>query len=708
MELMKILSCSLLLVPAFVWAAERPLEPCSAYREDDFNRMRAEVLRQEIPVRMSVWRRDLAEARSRFAGLFGSARPVARERVEKRLEIAESLVAFVERNVARGDVSSVLFAEQGLEDLRKLGLSFKKEAACWRKNPEFPGVGPKMLSGSDFGMKGDGVTDNTAAFSSAAKALTGLNGAPAILDIAPGTYRFGSLRKDCWQPSHISFERVTNALVRGSSPDAVKFVFTDIGGYGLVLFRCANVTVRGVEVQWEGALHSEGRVVEVDRAGRALVVEHVPGTMRPDDPRFDKIGHSQACAQFREDGSRVCAAHTIITDRRRKVVDLGDGMFRIPVDDSVFGGCYLNCEIGGFLQMPCRNNNARALLALDSPLTTFEDIRVLNSPSAAFTGHGSAPSLSRCVIRPKPGMRISTNADGFMTDRGSYMAHCDFSGMLDDGHNPHGYGGYIATSDGTNLVYKSRNTYLRPHKGDLLTVMRPESGQFLANLRATSDSAWSGWKGEREYTKTAFEALPDDLRTYETIGCGAVSNAEQIRMVLGKTKARPLPDQVYFPDMDGVGGVISDCRISHMRGKALSVQSSNMLIEDVIVEDVYCGIGVCALSDWTEGPLPYHVIVRNCALRNVEVGLRFEHRLCDRGDAFAAGIRGVSVSDVSLDGCADCLYLANVSDATLENVVAKGCRKPGCLRLSERVAFRSCTFNGEKMDLAKQINTRKE
>ena len=705
---MKTLFLSVFLAPVFVWAVERPLVPCSAYREDDFNRLRVGKLREEIPVRLATCRRELADARELFGGFFGSARPVARERVGKRLEIAESLVAFVERNAARGDVSSVLFAEQGLEDLRKLGSYFKEEAACWRTNPESTYASPKILSGNDFGMRGDGVADNTAAFTAAAKALARLGGAPAILDIAPGTYRFGSLRKDCWQPAHISFERLTNVLVRGRSPDAVKFVFTDICGYGLVLFRCANVTVRGVEVQWEGALHSEGRVVEIDRAGKTLVVEHTVGTMRPDDPDFDRIGHSQACAQFRKDGSRVNAAHTILTDRRRKVSDLGGGRFRIPVDGSMFLGCFLNCEIGGFLQMPCRNNKVRALVALDSPFTTFEDIRVLNSPSAAFTGHGSAPSLSRCVIRPKAGMRISTNADGFMTDRGSYMAHCDFSGMLDDGHNPHSYGGYIAASDGTNLVYKSRNTYLRPHKGDLLTVMRPESGQFLANLRTASDSAWAGWKEEREYTKTAFEALPHDLRTYETIGSEAVSNAEQIQMVLGKVKPRPLPDQVYFPDMNGVGGVINDCRISHMRGKAFSIQSSNMLVENVTVEDVNCGIGVCALSDWTEGPLPYHVIVRNCALRNVKVGLRFEHRLCDRGDAFTAGIRGVSVSNVTFVGCADCLYLANVSDATLENVVAKGCRRPGCLKLSERIAFRSCTFNGETMNLEAPTNSKKK
>ena len=160
-------------------AGEQP-PPLSAYAETPWLLARAEEIARTAPGALAEARRSLDAIRPELAAAFAAAPgSVERERVEKRLEIADDIFRFVERKLAAGDPSSLQFAERGVEDLRLFMDYFREELELWPSTPDNPSVTPVVVVAADYGVTGDGKTCNFDAFARCFAAVRALGGAPS-------------------------------------------------------------------------------------------------------------------------------------------------------------------------------------------------------------------------------------------------------------------------------------------------------------------------------------------------------------------------------------------------------------------------------------------------------------------------------------------------------------------------------------------------
>jgi len=649
------------------------------YREDAFNRGRAARLKDEVPAQVRAWETRLAETREKLTATFANvdASHYRRERVFRRLAVAEDLLTFVRRTFAQGDVSSVLFAEHGLEDLTEFDRYFAAERECWPQSPENPSVVAERLSAADFGLVGDGKTDNMPAFRRAMDAVRTRKGRPTVLTVPAGDYLFdpptnSPLRKVGDVLAQV--RGISNLLIAGEGPDKVRFV----AGYERMsafnFLDCRNCVLRGVEISWRDAVHCEGRVTAFDAKTASADIVVNPEGLRPDYPLY-RTYNAQVTSQFDDEGRLVFGPTYQFFDPKHPPMDLGGGNWRIFFSTNFPGSTYAKLQVGKNLVIPCRGGYICAATSVRGTFNSFVDVWVRNSPTLAFSG-GDYTSVVRCRVFPKKGFSLSTNADGFISSRSTYFADCDFRNMLDDGHNPHSYGGYVADSTPTGLVYKSRHTFLFPADDRLLLLVRAETGEFLGNIRSRGPSATCVWGDEGGYTRTVFEALPPDVRTYVSLGCGAVSCERQKEIVMGRAKGMPLPDQIYHPNLEGVGDITLRCRIASLRGGCFSIQASNALIEDTTLVNVPSGIRINCLTQWTEGPAPYHVTVRNCRLEGLYAAVSTAMRLPSHGTPQTAPIRGILFDGLDVRSCEEGFSFRNADDVTLRRIKMTDVRKP--------------------------------
>lgn len=98
---------------------------------------------------------------------------------------------------------------------------------------------PEALNVRDFGAKGDGKTVENAAFERAFAAVRALNGRPAVLKVPAGDYLF-----ETTAASHLSLSGLTNFVLRGESPEKVRFLCGTYDAGCVQIDRCENVWVR--------------------------------------------------------------------------------------------------------------------------------------------------------------------------------------------------------------------------------------------------------------------------------------------------------------------------------------------------------------------------------------------------------------------------------------------------------------------------------
>ena len=127
---------------------------------------------------------DLADLRKRLPEIFKDCKDSFRhEWFATRLEAAERLAALPNR-------TPLMQAE--LDEFR---ASFRDALAHWANDPLNPAVKPEEIDARDFGVKGDGVSDDAPAFARAVDAVRRLGGRPCVLRIPAGLYTDQELRE---------------------------------------------------------------------------------------------------------------------------------------------------------------------------------------------------------------------------------------------------------------------------------------------------------------------------------------------------------------------------------------------------------------------------------------------------------------------------------------------------------------------------------
>ena len=593
--------------------------PMPAFRVDALQPARRAELRAEAPARVDAFAKRLDSVAAKAERLFADVKgKLPGERTAKRLAMARRLAEWVRERLADGTPEGDGFAELGLADMEEFESSFAGEFACWAESPDNPSVAPAILHLRDFGAAGDGKADDAPAFAKAMDAVRALRGKPAILETGEGVFRLDAVRG-----VHLPARGLTNLVVRGGGMDRTRIVFGTYDAAGLRLDTCRNVTVRGMELDWAETPFAEGVVTSFDGKTGWVTLKAKDGALAPDDPRFRKGGRRLVCAVFDRDG-KMTERPFVFT--RGEAERLEEGLFRIRVETGA--GVDVALAPGATLSVPDRRP-FRTAAAQDSEYCTFEDVRVRCAPSSAFSAVGSRmTAVRRCVIRPKEGFLLSSNADGFYCSRGAYIAHCDFSGMNDDGTNPHGNCAYARKRLDARTVLHTRADAMRP--GALCQFVRHDDGQTVALARLES-SVPAPEAGEGVWRSTFRDPLPEDLRA--------------------GTKG----DLMFVPQAYGTGFVAFCNRFANLRNNAMVVQCPNALVESNKVENVLKGLHVACLSfgAWGEGTAPYNVSVRGNSFGNVRIGVSCGALMEGAKPAKCAPISGLAFCGNSIENVAE-------------------------------------------------------
>ena len=596
---------------------------------------------------------DLANGgRRRLAELRGSIEATASgldsERVAKRLRMARRLCDCVAANLDKGGTDGFGAAELGLEDLGEFLRSFEDEASFWKSNPLNPAVKPVVIDIRSFGAKGDGVADDSAAFAQVVASVKGLGGAPCIVKVPAGNYLLSERRTEQIEldvpttklEGQLLLSGVRNCAIVGDGAGCTRITFCNYNATGLNLLKCENVTVKGVELAWRELPFVQGTVVSFDREGGWVEIDWDGWTMRPDDPRLRKPERRLVCAQYSCDGKMLRLPYVFATGEG---VALSNNRYRVRLHTDMSGYAGARIDPGTKFVVPDRYGYLTAG-CVHSDFCTFDGVWIRSARSSAFSStHTRSEAVVNCRIFPEERCVMSSNADGFYNSCGSYLAHCDFRSMNDDGCNSHCNGApAVEKPDAFTLVHMPVGN-MRP--GTLVQVIRSPSGQVVSQNRLVR-SAETVRNGRCMRKSTFKYPFPDDVAAGEF-------------------------DYLFAPCGDGTCFVAFDCSFSDIRNVGIVVQCPNSLVEACRVERVHKGLHLTELlyGGWREGTAPYNVVVDGLSVRDTNIGISAGALMHDGRPAKCAPIANALWCDVKVDGAARVTAeFRNVSDSRIERV----------------------------------------
>lgn len=634
----------LVAVVAVSWACQafatfRPKMP--VYSETALSLAFKDEIRRETPGRLAAYKARMGEQWRRVKAEI-APESFQYVRTVKRMEIAGRLFGLAEKELARGDTDGLAFAFLCTEDLKRFCDLFDDELRYWKTYPLAPGVSPAVIRVADYGAKGDGKTDNFAAFEAAIAAAAACKGQPAVIDIPEGEFHFST-------PSnrvHVELKDLTNVVLRGASPEKTRLRFDNTERSGVRIWGGANVTVKGMELASTETPFFQGVVESFNKPEGWTIVRQHPGTVRPDDPRFLNGARMQFCLGiFDANGDEVIDGwQEMFYDRRAE--DLGGGRFKVYLqkDHFIYKRPNSRLEPGWQIVLPLRKGFcANVETVRMAYMCNVDDVWVRNGRSSAvnFCSEALYSSAWRVKVTPFPGLVTASCADAIMNHRGTFIGECSFDHLNDDGGNCYSLGRRIRRIEGNDTLVAD---WLPCNyaAGDPMQVLNAQTGQYLYLGRVKLAGGAGGPRNVPQPTQFE-DVLPEGIRSVESIKRPQASSEERFRQMVGgaKVDGSREPDQLYRPYMFGVGHVVYRTKFSSLRGSGAVCACPNALFEEVTYEHMNRGISLSTLGGCLEGPSPYNVVIRNCDFRHCIVGI--EGRCCKPigGKFDTAPVRGL-------------------------------------------------------------------
>ena len=374
-----------------------PKKPLPSFRPGAVSAVRRAALTEKIPEALDAARRWSAELNDQ-GGRELQDGTFQKRRFFKRLELVSNLVANTSFRFRRGTESDFGHAERSLDDLDMFRRFLERELELWKSYPGNPAVKALMLNVRDFGAAGNGTTVENAAFARALAAVRKQAGRPTVLTIPTGDYLFETSGH-----ANLVLSGLTNFVLRGESPEKVRFLCGTYDAGSVQIDRCENVTAAGFQNRYLKPTFFQGDVTKANNEKGFVEATLDEGGLAPTDPAWTNHYAIIRGSLYHRDGRMDLdcpnAAFEFDAD------DMGDRKYRIHFSTRFTKRRYGTLKADRKIAIPNRDNRYSAMTFNESAFCNFENVWVRQSRAAAFHGIMTRNcSLIGCKDFPLDGM----------------------------------------------------------------------------------------------------------------------------------------------------------------------------------------------------------------------------------------------------------------------------------------------------------------
>lgn len=584
----------------------------------------------------------------------------------RRLELLQRGVELLKQELTdEKNPEAICYAAITTEELRVFREYFREFIARAGK-PVLPEM---IINVTDYGAKGDGVTDNVEPFRKALLRAMQLRGKYACtIKIPDGVFYFadprmqvpfntnfllpaekgGGLEKFRKTNGYIVIGNQKDLTVSGSGKTELLFDRPIAGVSCIKIGACDNVTLKNFSVDYKKRPFMQGVITEIDpEKGFITVQGDDPLAAMPGMPHFRR-GHAYI---FSPEGEFLWQYGMLMMSSAEKVGPLAVRYYYLdkktdkfnPVPSSAGRKILGQLRPGLKLVQVSRVHGGGVQLDF-CRFCKVENVTVYASQAMAFLDtNGFADTFSGCTIQRKSGRMISTNGDGFHISGslfGCAVVNCRGEYLYDDGLN---------TYSRHALVEKQlpagefRVSDTLPFPSALLGVVNQDTGQIKTLARCNTKSG---------YKLSLIPAVP--LLTREMVKSG-------------KGNGRQLADSLVCFSRTGVGFVALNTHFEHQHGKGFMIQSPHSMVENCSADNPeQAGFHIGSLGNWGEYSMPRNVIFRNNRSRGGKHGLMFFYMIPGNIFANCAPLRNIIMADNDLQNCRSGQIILNKNTAALE------------------------------------------
>ncbi len=462
---------------------------------------------------------------------------------------------------------------------------------------------------TDFGARGDGVTDDGPAIREAvAAAVAAAPGATVVFENR--RYRLAK----AGAAYHISLEGVKGLMIEGNGAELINSPWNNI----FKLEDCEDVTVHGFVVDCDPLPFTQGTITEVDVEAGAFLLEIHDGYDNPVEV-YRRIGKTKpnwgwgVCMDPRERKRKPGAImHFHLKDVTR--AKQGSDLLRVQLLDDYrkYAG---ELELGDRFVITMKyGGHGASFRAVRSRNCRFEDNTIYTAKygmTHSFSDNLGRihvkgvkitfrPGTDRLITTPKDGFHCKHNAVGPIIEDGLY------EGMLDDAINisvcP-----YWVRKDLGNNRYLIAEVEFAPRVGDTLMAYRPRPGTITDGLVVQSVEPQPTAKGMRG--KWNIVALNKPIPNL---------GLHQGRDLFPGGREKLAFTGLYNIDASGKDYIVRNNVFLAQRRHALLARSSGGVFANNVVDGVGgCGVALNnEIGSFYEGPLPADTVIRDNTFRN--------------------------------------------------------------------------------------------
>ena len=596
----------------------------------------------------------------------------------KRNELLERLIDLFDRYLAVGSKEKMLQIWIAKREMEFFIDYFHWEAKLLQEQKTLPAS--KIFSVKDFGAEGNGKNDDGPAIRKAIEAAQTLH-APATVFFPAGNYRIvpgerlkkirfkdrsGKTRAIqpifAGQSGHINIIRPEHLTLSGE--DGTRLIMTDPAFSGIAITAGYGTTVKNLTIDYDPLPFTQGKILEVSKDKRTVVVQIDKGYQAPDNPSIAEAVMWRLSLSSQE--TRKYTGDIYPIKRCRKT---GDNRYEIEIGTFSKFEKTNNLVPGMICDIKGRRNHCDAVAFADyySKMTTVENVWVHSSPSVAYHLKSIAFVMNNSGVIRAPGSDrlISSNADGVMGGStisliGPYLENCLFDSTGDDGIN--------STAVAHPLKRITENGFrcepMYAGIGDNVYVIDGNSGEIKAVARVVKKNG-----------KAQFDIpLPKDLTTLDLLKMNENVKAGDTSYAYRNDAVR-LPDRMVIGRNQFGGTAIINTTYRNVRGLGVQLTSPSFLVENCEFDHLTgSGISGTALMSWKMYYSTHNAVIRNCIFKEIPIGIRF----CCIPPYTSGKIEVASIYDIVIENNSigpdvrRAFVIKNTQDATVRNNVLIG------------------------------------